>query len=149
MAFKEDKYRKNLEIFMKRKGLTSYSWAKMAGITEGTIRSYIAGRSNSLTYNTLAKLANCLGVNINELVDPEVNYEEYLDHKNYLQREIFEGCMQVVDDIIEQKNIQISAFDRRRLYLAWYDIKNETTSKNSKGSKTDLELISAMLKILA
>ncbi len=146
MDFNQDKYRINLKIFMKRKGLTSYSWAKMAGITEGTIRSYLAGRSNSLTYNTLTKLANSLGVSINELVDPEINYEEYLDHKNYLNRELFENSMRIIDDIIEEKRIQISAFDRRRLYLAWYDIKNETTNKNS---KTDLELISAMLKVLA
>ena len=43
--------------FMETRGLTPNAWAKRAGVSEGTIRNYLAGRSASLNSLTTDKLA--------------------------------------------------------------------------------------------
>src|SRR3954454_14636742 len=49
--------RAGLARFIKSRGLTVSGWCKRAGITEGTLRSFLAGRSQTLTHATLAALA--------------------------------------------------------------------------------------------
>jgi len=140
------KQRKNFKLFMQRKELTAYSWAKKAGVTEGTIRSYLAERSSSLTYKTLHKLASAVDATPKEIIDPDINYEELLDNSQYLDRDLLIRCMEKVDFIIEEKNLDIIPGNRRKLYLAWYDLKYET--KNLKDNdKQDNDRISAMMRM--
>src|SRR3954454_131044 len=49
--------RAGLARFIKSRGLTVSGWCKRAGVTEGTLRSFLAGRSQTLTHATLAALA--------------------------------------------------------------------------------------------
>lgn len=49
--------RAGLAQFIKSRGLTVSGWCKRAGVTEGTLRSFLAGRSQTLTHATLAALA--------------------------------------------------------------------------------------------
>jgi hypothetical protein len=52
-----DALREGLARFMKSRRFTPTGWCKRAGITEGTLRSFLAGRSQTLTHATLAALA--------------------------------------------------------------------------------------------
>jgi hypothetical protein len=52
-----DRLREGLSRFMKSRGLTITGWCRRAGITEGTLRSFLAGRSQTLTHASLAALA--------------------------------------------------------------------------------------------
>ena len=141
------KQRKNFKLFMKRKDLTAYAWAKKAGITEGTIRSYLSGRSSSLTYKTLQKLADAVDSSPKEIVDPDIDYEELLDNSQYLERQLLESVMEKIDSIIDKKNLKILSKDRRKLYFAWYDLKAETRNLKD-NEKQDEDRISAMLRLV-
>jgi hypothetical protein len=57
-----EKQRQQLRDFMQRHNLKSYPWAKKAGISEGTIRNFLSGKSSSLTSSVIAKLAEAAGV---------------------------------------------------------------------------------------
>ena len=53
--------------FMERRGLNAHAWARDAGISEGTIRNYLAGRVASLNVLTCEKLAVSAGVSPSEM----------------------------------------------------------------------------------
>jgi transcriptional regulator with XRE-family HTH domain len=53
--------RDRLKRFGEHKGLTITGWCKLAGITEGTLRGFLNGRSQTLTHATLAALAAAAG----------------------------------------------------------------------------------------
>lgn len=53
-----ERLRNSLSRLMKEKGFTVTGWAKKAGITEGTLRSFLGGRTQTLTHATLLALAN-------------------------------------------------------------------------------------------
>src|SRR5258708_1824954 len=53
-----EELRKRLTQFMQSKGLTVTGWAKRAGVTEGTLRSFLGRRSKTLTHATLLALAD-------------------------------------------------------------------------------------------
>ena len=52
-----DRLREGLSRFLKSRRLTISGWCQRAGITEGTLRSFLSGRSKTLTHATLAALA--------------------------------------------------------------------------------------------
>lgn len=54
--------------FMKEKNLKIKPWAKAAGAAEGAIHNYISGRTASLTYVTLQKLALAAGCTVGEML---------------------------------------------------------------------------------
>src|SRR5690242_19212976 len=53
-----EQHRKTLSKLMEQKRLTVSGWAKKAGLTEGTLRSFLAGRTQTLTHATMVALAN-------------------------------------------------------------------------------------------
>ena len=142
-----EKQRQSFKEFMQKHKLNAFAWAKKAGITEGTIRSYLAERSSSLTYKTLSKLAEAVGVTPKEIIDPDVNYEEIIDNSQYLDRSLLVRCMEKIDTIIEVKKLTVSSADRRKLYMAWYDLKTESISVKD-NEKQDEDRISAMLRLV-
>ncbi len=57
-----NRQRENLCKFMKANNLNANSWAKKAGISEGTIRNYLSGRNSSVSTLSLELLAQAIGV---------------------------------------------------------------------------------------
>lgn len=147
MLDQTEKQRQNFKLFMKQNKLTAYSWAKAAGITEGTIRSYLSGRSSSLNYNTLDKLSNAIGATTKEIIDPDFSSQNIIG-SNYLKKDLFLNCMEKIDNLIIKNNFTISADNKRKLYLAWYELKFELNS-DKKDDKQDEDRISAMIKLVS
>ena len=142
-----EKHRNNFRTYMQRHNLTAYGWAKKAGITEGAIRSYLAGRTDSLTYSTLKKLADAHGTSPSTLLEPSEEYHKGFNDPQYIDRNIFLNSMTKVDDIIAKKNLNINEKDRQKLYFAWYDLKVELL-KQSKNDSFDEDRLSSMIKML-
>lgn len=57
-----------LQSFMDARGLKPHPWAKAAGLRSSTLYNFIAGRSHSLTYDSLQRLAKAAGVSVDELL---------------------------------------------------------------------------------
>jgi hypothetical protein len=55
-----EELRKRLRQFMQDERLTVTGWTKRAGVTEGTLRSFLKGGSKTLTHATLMALANAV-----------------------------------------------------------------------------------------
>jgi len=158
--------REALRKFMQENNLTAYSWAKKAGIAEGTIRAFLKGTSNSLNYETVTKLAAAVNVtpdrifpdniqaaqaskslfNTDKTSDPNVilrNMVENHDGKNYevseqklIDRDIFFSAVEMVDNLLEQKNINIPKKRKIMLYFAWHDLMKY--AKLSEGGEAEL-----------
>ena len=58
-----NRQRENLRKFMKENNLNANSWAKKAGISEGTIRNYLSGRNAPISTLSLELLSQAIGVN--------------------------------------------------------------------------------------
>lgn len=56
-----DLVRRALRNVMDVRKLNANKWAKLSGISEGTIRNFLSGRSETLTISTLDKLADAAG----------------------------------------------------------------------------------------
>jgi hypothetical protein len=54
----DDTLRNALRRFMEMKTLTVAGWAREAGLSEGTLRNFLAGKSDTLTHASLAALAS-------------------------------------------------------------------------------------------
>ncbi len=71
MAVIEDKTalqrRRDLEAFIEVRGLKVTPWAKRAGVAEGTVRNFLAGRSATLTQATVEALAAAADVSPAEI----------------------------------------------------------------------------------
>lgn len=64
-----EKTRQNLRNIMKAKDIKYMAnWAKKAGITEGTLRSFLEGRTDSMKISSYQKLAAAAGVSVSELL---------------------------------------------------------------------------------
>lgn len=59
--------RRALRAFMERRGLKPTPWAKSAGVSDGAIRAFLKGDSDSLTANTYEKLAAAVDASPAEL----------------------------------------------------------------------------------
>lgn len=55
-----EEFRQQLWVYMRSKDLTPYRWATMAGISEGTLRNFLNGRSKSISTSTLNSLASAV-----------------------------------------------------------------------------------------
>jgi len=64
-----------LRRFMDAQGLRPATWARQAGVSEGTLRNFLAGRSDSLSQATLEKLAAARGVSAAALITGEPSPE--------------------------------------------------------------------------
>lgn len=58
--YNPDRARRALRAVMKREDLTPNAWAERAGVAEGTLRHFLAGRTESLNAGTLQKLGSAL-----------------------------------------------------------------------------------------
>lgn len=68
-----DATRDALRRFMRARDLKVLPWATRAGIRESTLRNFLAGRTDSLTQRTLAKLAAAERVSAAQMLEaPEL-----------------------------------------------------------------------------
>lgn len=67
--FNKDK----LEALMREKGWSKYKLANEAHLGQSTIHEILSGKKKSPTAKTLSKLADALGVSINEFFDEDDN----------------------------------------------------------------------------
>lgn len=116
-----EQHRRILRSFMRKKNLKTNSWAIKAGISEGTIRAFLTGKTSSLTTLVIEKLAKAAGVTPAEIIfeDPlSVNLDE-----RYLDRDIMQRSIIKVSEIIKEKNLSFPPEKLAKIYLAWYDLK--------------------------
>ena len=69
------KHRSNFHNFMKKHNLTAYSWGRLSGVSEASIRHFLNGRSNSLSALSLALLAQSVGLAIDDLISPTTDID--------------------------------------------------------------------------
>lgn len=69
------KHRAAIKAVIGKYGLRVAPWCIKAGISEGTLRNFLAGESDSLGANTLEMLAMAAGISIAELLGQEVHYK--------------------------------------------------------------------------
>jgi len=78
----------NLNEKIKESGLSLNELEKMAGLKGSAVKNIVYGRSKNPTVNTVQKIANCLGVSLNELIGnkekPIIASTKPVDHKLYL-----------------------------------------------------------------
>lgn len=60
--------RKRFRQFMAARGLKVASWTKAAGASSGAIYNFLNGHSDSLTHETLDKLASAIGESVGAIV---------------------------------------------------------------------------------
>jgi len=68
MAAKKNQSRDSFKAFMEKRGLKPHPWAKKAGVRSSTLYNYLSGVSESLTADTLQKLAKAAGTSVDELL---------------------------------------------------------------------------------
>ncbi len=59
----------NIKKFRKKKGLSQDKLAKLADVTHTTLVKLESGANNNPTIKTLKKIANALGVSLDELAE--------------------------------------------------------------------------------
>jgi transcriptional regulator with XRE-family HTH domain len=136
MVITPDTHRAFLLNFMKEHGLNTNKWAKMAGISEGTLRAYLSGRSQTISLETLSKMANAVSLPIVELIDgtfKEVN-------EIYFYKSVTE-----IDNLLSAKKIALPSEERAKLYLAWYRALN-ALKHNNQDLQTLMKNIIALLR---
>lgn len=62
-----DKKRLELKAFIKARGLKVKPWAAEAGLSSGTVRNFLAGRSHTMTQATIEALAKAAGATPDEI----------------------------------------------------------------------------------
>ena len=62
-----EEQRAALKRFMEERALNSYNWATRAGVPESTLRTYLAGKTNTLKGMVERKLASAEGVTVDAL----------------------------------------------------------------------------------
>jgi phage repressor protein C with HTH and peptisase S24 domain len=63
-AFSPEQRRRALREYMKRRGLKVYPWTQEAGISEGTLRNFLKGDSDSMSDRSYALLARADGTTV-------------------------------------------------------------------------------------
>lgn len=66
-----DAVRANIRRLMAERGVRPAPLARRAGLNEGAVRDILRGKSNNTGIVTLARLAEALGVEIAEMIEPE------------------------------------------------------------------------------
>lgn len=87
IAPRDDAERRRMALrqFMKAHGLRVFPWAKKAGISEGALRNFLNGKSNSLSTRTLDALATAIGVSVSTLLG-EIGHRPTAPIIGYLDR---------------------------------------------------------------
>ena len=68
-----DVRRSSLKAFMAAKGLKPHPWAQAAGLRSSALYNYLAGRSHSLTADSLQKLAKAADATVDEILIGKVD----------------------------------------------------------------------------
>lgn len=68
MARAGDSQRRALRQFIEKHDLKIKPWSRDAGIADGTLRNFLAGRSGSITLSSLQKLAYAAGSTVAEMI---------------------------------------------------------------------------------
>jgi hypothetical protein len=68
MSWNPNPIREGLRSFIDLRGLKILPWAKRAGVSDGALRHFLSGYSDSMNLETLGKLADAEGVSIAELI---------------------------------------------------------------------------------
>jgi transcriptional regulator with XRE-family HTH domain len=63
-----DELREALREHLEMRGWSVNAWAQKAGIREGTLRNFLAGRSETVTYDTLVALARASGIKVSNFL---------------------------------------------------------------------------------
>jgi DNA-binding Xre family transcriptional regulator len=110
--------KQSLIKFMAEKGLNPNSWAKLAGISEATIRHFISGRSKSITSANLAKLAMAANADVVDIIGEVANKEIAYD----IDRELFIKSYCEIADFINNNFKNIPPQVCANIILSWYEI---------------------------
>ena len=125
LIMETENHRKYLKKLMQENNLSVNSWSKIAGISEGTLRAYLSGRTNSISIKTLAKLAEAIQITVDELLLIETK-----PIRSYLDEEVFENSVLEVDNLIIQKKLKFDSKKKAKLYLLWYELKSQNIAKD-------------------
>lgn len=74
--------RDKLKSILNKRGWTNYRLAKEAGIGQTTVHDILGGKKVTPNAKTLAKIADVLGVSINDFFDEDINNESQPDSLN-------------------------------------------------------------------
>lgn len=121
-----DEHRKFLLNFMKEHELNANKWAKIANISEGTLRAYLTGRSQSIGLDTLSKMAKAISVPISDLIGDKTSE---INETN-LYKSVIE-----IDNMLSTHKRELSSENRAKLYLSWYRVLNSLKNENQELSK--------------
>lgn len=69
------RHRQAIRKVMAERGLQVSPWCKRAGITEGALRNFLNGDSESMGANSLDLLAGAAGVTLGSLLGEEIHYK--------------------------------------------------------------------------
>jgi lambda repressor-like predicted transcriptional regulator len=72
--YNSDQRRTAIKLFMEKHGLKVAPWCAKAKLSEGTLRNFLKGMSNSLTDRTISKLAHAQNVTIAEILGDDTNH---------------------------------------------------------------------------
>lgn len=104
----------NIKRIREEKGISAYKLAKEANISSATISQIESGNRQSLNSNTVEKIANVLGVGVDELFSTESNKEYIVTDIEQAMRLMLSSDELVLDDneLTEMEKEQIqSALD--------------------------------------
>ncbi|MBE6044101.1 MAG: helix-turn-helix transcriptional regulator [Clostridium thermopalmarium] len=104
----------NIKRIREEKGISAYKLAKEANISSATISQIESGNRQSLNSNTVEKIANVLGVGVDELFSTELNKEYIVTDIEQAMRFMLSSDELVLDDneLTEMEKEQIqSALD--------------------------------------
>jgi transcriptional regulator with XRE-family HTH domain len=116
---------KNLLKLMQIKGFTMKGLSLAANLNETAVRDILKGRVINPTYKTLEKLATILGSSVRELTENPLGGEEITVNPvklTEISRELFIQSIVKVDELIKRNNIQLTAEERAKIYVAWYEL---------------------------
>jgi hypothetical protein len=74
-TIQEKQNRNNLLAFMEARSLKPHPWAQKAGIRSSTLYNYLAGKSASLSSDTLQRLAEAEGCTVDDVLSGEAPFK--------------------------------------------------------------------------
>ena len=130
------KQRQHLIEFMGKYNLSTNKWCAIANINEGTLRSFLKGRTFSLTLKTLQKLAEAVSVSVGDLI-PDEPVETDISHLPFIDHKLLTDVVRMVDEMILEKSLNLSINERAQAYSNCYNIAVEK-SKTIAGKRAEV-----------
>jgi hypothetical protein len=121
MSNENNEHRKFLLNFMKEHELNANKWAKIANISEGTLRAYLTGRSQTLGLETLSKMAKAISVPISELIEDKAS--------DINEANLYKSVIEI-DNMLSTHKIELNSENKAKLYLSWYRVLNSLKADN-------------------